>query len=80
METRDIDREWIVAHAQPIRLVSAGVCQLLALILIITASYNFVEGTREIFVVLFMLAATVLAGISLYRFLRLSRSKIGFSR
>ncbi|MGD0378142.1 MAG: hypothetical protein ABSB01_26655 [Streptosporangiaceae bacterium] len=64
-----IDRAFVLEHAQPIRLVGAGVCQLLAFVLIIGSS-GIIYGGKETFIVLLLLAATALAGISLYRFLR----------
>ncbi len=66
--SNNFDREWVMEHAQPIRLVGAGVCQLLAFILIIDSS-GFIYGGHEVFIVVLMLAATGLAGYSLFRFL-----------
>lgn len=62
---------YVLVHAQPIRLAAAGLCQVLAFLLIINSS-GFIYGGRETFIVLLMLAATILSSISLYRFVRLS--------
>jgi hypothetical protein len=64
-----IDMETAREHADSIRLVGAGLCQVLAFVLIINSS-GFIYGGKETFTVLFMLAASVLAGWSLYGFLR----------
>jgi hypothetical protein len=60
---------YVLVHAQPTRLAAAGLCQVLAFLLIINSS-GFIYGGRETFIVLLMLAATILSSISLYRFLR----------
>lgn len=41
--SNNFDREWFMEHALPIRLVGAGVCQLLAFILLIDSS-GFIYG------------------------------------
>jgi hypothetical protein len=64
-----VDLGYVLVHAQPIRLAAAGLCQVLAFLLIINSS-GFIYGGRETFIVLLMLAATILSSISLYRFLR----------
>jgi hypothetical protein len=64
-----LDTKFVLEHAQPIRLAAAGVCQVLAFVLILGSS-GFIYGFKETFILILMLAATVLAGISLYRFLR----------
>lgn len=65
----EVDLAYVLEHAQPIRLAAAGLCQALAFLLLISSS-GFIYGGRETFIVLLMLAATALAGISSYRFLR----------
>jgi len=72
---RDIDRAYLAEHAQPIRLVGAGVCQLLAVLLILDSS-GFIYGGHEVFIVVFMLAATALAGYALFRYLRPAEVKV----
>jgi hypothetical protein len=64
-----LDSKFVLEHAQPIRLAASGVCQVLAFLLLISSS-GIVYGNREMFIVILMLAATALASISLYRFLR----------
>jgi hypothetical protein len=74
MDTKEIDRTYIMEHAQPIRLVAAGVCQLIAFLLIIDSS-GFIYGGHEVFIVVLMLAATGLAGYALFRYLRPAEDK-----
>jgi hypothetical protein len=62
----ELDTERIAGHAQAIRLTGAGVFQVLAFILIINSS-GFIYGGKETWIVLFIAAATALAGFSLYR-------------
>jgi len=69
MDPSKIDSKYVLEHAQPIRLAASGVCQVLAFLLLISSS-GIVYGNREMFIVILMLAATVLAGVSVYRFLR----------
>jgi hypothetical protein len=61
----ELDLTYVAEHAQTIRLVSAGVVQAIALLLIITAPFNFVYGGREFGTVFLMLVATGLATWSL---------------
>jgi hypothetical protein len=65
---REIDRAWVIEHAQPIRLVGAAVCQVLAFLLIIDSS-GVIYGSHETFIVILMLAATGLAAYALFRYL-----------
>ena len=61
----ELDLAYVAEHAQAIRLVSAGVAQAIALLLIITAPLNFAYGGREFGTVILMLVATGLATWSL---------------
>ena len=63
----ELDLAYVAEHAQAIRLVSAGVAQAIALLLIITAPLNFVYGGREMLVTLLMIVAGGLAGWSVLR-------------
>jgi hypothetical protein len=64
-----LDTKFVLEHAQPIRLAASGACQVLAFLLLISSS-GIVYGNREMFIVVLLIAATVLASISVYRFLR----------
>lgn len=59
------DLAYVAEHAQAIRLVSAGGAQTIALLLIITAPFDFVYGGREFWTVILMLVATGLSTWSL---------------
>lgn len=63
----ELDLAYVAEHAQAIRLVSAGVAQAIALLLIITAPFNFVYGGREMLVTLLMVVGGGLVGWSVLR-------------
>ena len=67
MDPNKIDTKFVLEHAQPIRLIAAGACQVLAFLLLLSSS-GIVYGNREMFIVILMLAATVLAGFALFRY------------
>ncbi len=63
----ELDLAYVAEHAQAIRLVSAGVAQAIALLLIITAPFNIVDGGREMFATLLMTVAGGLVGWGVLR-------------
>lgn len=62
-------RQLITEHAQLIRLCAAGLCQLIALVLVLTAPSGYLYGGQRAVVILLMIAAPVLGAWSLYAYL-----------
>jgi hypothetical protein len=62
-------KQLVTAHAQLIRLCAAGLCQLIALVLVLTAPSGYLYGGQRTVVILLMIAAPVLAAWSLYAYL-----------